>query len=140
MAIGLFAGLRPEETLRLAWNDIDWTHRTIEVAADRSKTAQHRFVPINDTLAAWLEPYQQSEGRVSPVSLFRTQAKIRRQAGILHWPQNVLRHSYASYSLALDPDVARLAAIMGNSVEVIHDHYRRPVRQDEAKAFFAILP
>ena len=67
VAVGLFAGLRPEETLRLDWKrDFDWQHLQIEVAAERTKTARARFVPINTTLAAWLEPYRQAEGRGVP--------------------------------------------------------------------------
>ena len=72
--------------------------------------------------------------------MFRTLAKVRRKANISHWPKDVLRHSYASYILPLHPDVHALAAKMGNSVAVIHKHYRRPVRAELAHEFWKILP
>ncbi len=140
VAMGFFGGLRPEETYRLSWSDVDWEHCQIEVAADRTKTAKHRYAPIPPILLAWLEPYRQAEGRVCPVSLWRTLGKVRRKAQINRWPQDVLRHSFASYTLALRPDVHQLAAEMGNSVAVIHRDYRRPVRQEDAQEFFALRP
>ena len=140
VAIGFFAGLRPEETLPLQWSQIDRENRQIDITKGKTAAARPRFVPINDTLFAWLEPYRTAEGRVCPASLWRTLKKIRRKAGITHWPKDVLRHSFASHKLPLEPDIHVLAAIMGNSVEVIHKHYRRPVRVEDAKEFFAILP
>ena len=140
VALGLFAGLRPEETFPLAWSQIDREHRQIDVTKGKTAAARPRYVPINDTLLAWLEPYRRAEGRVCPVSLWRTLKKVRLKAGITHWPKDVLRHSFASHTLPLNPDVHALAAVMGNSVEIIHKHYRRPVRQEQAREFFANVP
>lgn len=55
------------------------------------------------------------------------------------WPADVLRHSFASYWLAVHQDRARLAEVMGNSVEVIARHYRRPVPREVGEAFFTKL-
>lgn len=77
---------------------------------------------------------------MAPVSLWRTLGKVRRAARITRWPQDVLRHSFASYTLAIQPDAAALARIMGNSVAVIDAHYSRPVLPAHARAFFALLP
>lgn len=140
VALGLFAGLRPEETYWLEWSQVDWEHRQIDITKGKTAAAGPRYVPMHSTLLAWLEPYRDWEGRVAPTAMFRTLAKVRRKANISHWPKDVLRHSYASYTLPLHPDVHALAAKMGNSVAVIHKHYRRPVRVEAANAFWNILP
>ncbi len=139
IALGLFAGLRPEETYWLEWSQVDWERRQLDITKGKT-AARPRYVPIHPTLLMWLEPYRQWEGRVAPTAMFRTLAKIRRKADLFSWPKDVLRHSYASYTLPLDPDVHTLAAKMGNSVAVIHKHYRRPVRAELAHEFWNILP
>ena len=139
VAIGFFGGLRPEETHPLFWSQVDFENKQIDITKGK-RAARPRYAPITDTLLAWLEPYRRSEGRVCPVSLWRTLRKVRRKAGLMQWPKDVLRHSFASYTLPISPDVHALAAAMGNSVQVIHNHYRRPVRAETARAFWAILP
>src|SRR5262249_29875889 len=65
LALGLFAGLRPEaEIWRLDWQSIKLHKRIIDI--DRSKnTMSHRHVRITDNLAAWLSPYVDLRGSVS---------------------------------------------------------------------------
>jgi integrase len=54
LAIGGFAGLRPEEIARLKWSAIDLDHGQIDCAGDITKTAKSRYVKIEPVLAAWL--------------------------------------------------------------------------------------
>jgi hypothetical protein len=56
------------------------------------------------------------------------------------WQSDVLRHSFASYWLAIHKNRAELAEYMGNSAKIIGKHYRRVMAQSEAQAWFAILP
>ena len=56
------------------------------------------------------------------------------------WPQDVLRHSYGTYRLALKKSRSQVADEMGNSPEIIKKHYRRPVPERTAQAWFAIRP
>ena len=46
LAIGFFAGLRPDEIRRLRWQDIDFTAKEIHVNADTSKTSTERTVQV----------------------------------------------------------------------------------------------
>ena len=55
------------------------------------------------------------------------------------WPDDVLRHTFATYWLTRHPDRNRLADQMGNSVAVISRHYRRAVPKAEGEAFWAIF-
>ena len=62
LAIGIFAGLRPENELgRLDWDKINLKSRTITVTGKNAKTKKKRAVPISDNLAAWLETVPEGE-------------------------------------------------------------------------------
>ncbi len=62
LAIGIFAGLRPENELgRLDWSKINLASRKIIVEAKNAKTKKKRLVPISDNLAAWLETVPEDE-------------------------------------------------------------------------------
>jgi hypothetical protein len=53
---------------------------------------------------------------------------------------NGLRHSYASYRLAIKKDVAAVALEMGNSPRKLFQNYRELVTAAEAKRWFATFP
>jgi integrase len=141
IAIGAFAGLRSAELERLEWRDIHFDEHLIEVRALTSKTASRRFVTIRPNLLAWLEPYRAKSGRICPPNLYKRLVEDRRRAGIMRWPNNCLRHSFASYHLAHFRDVKDLALEMGHTrSEVTFRHYRELVRPAEAERFWKIAP
>jgi len=54
VAIGLFAGIRSAELLRLDWSAVKLSERAVIVGAGIAKKRSRRVVEISDTLAAWL--------------------------------------------------------------------------------------
>ncbi len=138
----MFAGLRTSEIMRLDWSSIDLDRGFIEVAAKKTKTAQRRLVTITENLQAWLAPFVRESGPVSPLPTtyqwhFR---KAACAAGIARWPNNALRHSFASYLLADNQDAARVALQLGHSESrTLFAHYRELVKPEEAKAFWQIF-
>ena len=52
------------------------------------------------------------------------------------WPNNGLRHSYASYRLAQCQDAAKVALEMGNTPTMIFRHYRELVMPQDAAAWW----
>ena len=56
------------------------------------------------------------------------------------WRPNALRHSYGSYRATILLNLNQLADEMGNSVEMIHRHYRNPRPKSQARAWFNIFP
>ena len=56
------------------------------------------------------------------------------------WKRNGLRHSYISYQLALTKKVHEIAMDAGNSETIIFKNYRELVTEEEARAWFSILP
>ncbi len=96
---------------------------------------------ILPNLKAWLKPLAHAEGRITPPNLRDKLDAIRKRAGIENWPQNGLRHSYASYHLAKFQDAAALALQMGHTTTaMLFAHYREVVTPETAEAFWNIKP
>ena len=141
-SIGCFAGLRRAEIERLDWADIDFAEKTIHVHGRRRKTEKsRRFVDMQPNLIAWLKPFRRRSGKIHPANLRKRFDADREAAGLRKdWPDNALRHSFASYHLAKFRKDAALALQMGNSVGVIEKHYRQLVKPSAAAAYWKIRP
>src|SRR5215470_5004663 len=139
IAIGAFAGLRRAELERLDWKRIDFESGLIEVTAQSSKTAQRRLVAMQPNLHEWLLPLRRHSGSVTParnvfVDAF---AQARTQAGITDWPENALRHSFASYHLAHFKNAGDTALQLGHrDSRVTFAHYRELVKPKEAEKYW----
>jgi integrase len=141
LAIGAFTGLRNAEIKRLDWNEVDLKRRHVEVKAAKAKTARRRIVPIQPNLAAWLQPYAAKTGRVAPNGCRTKLATVRTAAKIETWPNNGLRHSFASYRLAVINDAPRVAAELGHtSPQMLYSTYREVVLPTEAERYWKIEP
>jgi integrase len=145
IAIGAFAGLRSSEIERLDWADINFDSGLIKVEAmkgTRKNTRRRRFVTLQPNLREWLLPLRKLKGNVTPREDFRELFdQARERAGLLEkWPINALRHSFGSYHLAHFKDVNALALEMGNSPDMIFQHYRELTTPKDAERFWAIRP
>ncbi len=133
IAIAAFAGLRPTEAARLRWGDINVEEGCISVRRRASKTGGTRHVEMHPTLRAWLEPLRPQEhppgeavfGEAS--RLVRGLRAVHRRAGFDEghpWPEDALRHSYASYYLKAGGALERLQLNMGHaSTALIYGRY-----------------
>ena len=142
LALGLFAGIRSAELERLKWQDIDLKARHIVVGKSAAKTASRRIVPVAENLALWLAPYAGRQGNVWPegrICFHKRQQATAKAAGV-PWKRNAMRHSFASYSIALCNDAGRVAGELGNSAAVVHKHYRELVKPADAERWFAVKP
>jgi integrase len=138
VTICAFAGLRPSETVALDWADIHLDAMQIEVRARHSKTRRYRLVPIQPNLAEWLIRFGVHSGTV-----YYSRRKFReayKAAGMPEWRMDVLRHSYGTYRLPILKSAEALALEMGNSPDVIFRHYRRPMNEATAAAYFDLQP
>jgi len=144
LALQAFAGLRTAEVLRLVWSDIDLVRGFVTVAAHKSKTARRRLIPIAQNLAEWLRPYAQMSGPVYSTKTRNYHADVealRSSIGLSTWPNNGLRHSFASYHLADHQNAPQLALEMGHSTpRMIFDNYREVVAPADAERYWAIRP
>ena len=144
LALQAFAGLRTAEVLRLEWSEVDLVRGFVTVAAHKSKTARRRLIPIAQNLAEWLRPYTQMSRPVYSTKTRNYHADIetlRSSIGLAAWPNNGLRHSFASYHLAFHQDAAALMLQMGHTTtREIFEAYRELVRPDEAQEYWNIRP
>mgnify|MGYP001216436704 CR=1 FL=1 len=140
-AIGSFAGLRPREIERLDWTDIHLEEGYIRVRPKVAKTASNRLVDIQPNLRAWLLPLSCESGPVTPPNLRKIREATQHKIGLTQWPQDGLRHSYASYHLAHFQNINELATQMGHTdTKLIFRHYRSVVTKDEAAKFWELEP
>jgi integrase len=140
VVLGAFTGMRSSEILRLEWHDFNFERRFITVAAEKAKTATRRLVPIQDNLLLWLQRYRGSSGRLFNSRRDAAKAIQFAKSCQIDWPNNALRHSYATYRLAAIADAARVALEMGNSPRKLMTNYRELVDEAQAKAWFNIAP
>jgi integrase len=141
IAIGLFAGLRRAEIERLNWSEIDFESNLIEVKAKHAKRGGRRLVTMLPNLSEWLLPFRKLKGNVTLRQNFRELFdQARKAAGIVEWPDNALRHSYASYHLAHFRNENALAVEMGSSSQMIRKHYRELVKRKDADRYWNIRP
>jgi integrase len=130
VVLGLFAGLRSSEIIRMAPEDVGdgWVRIT------KGKTrGSRRVVHLNETALAWLPADPLAHGGD------RRRNKLRKAVSF-PWPPNGLRHSFASYHLAHFRDLAKLAVEMGSSPGVVRRDYAELVTPQDAAAFWALRP
>jgi integrase len=141
IAIGAFAGLRRAELERLDWQEVDLGSGLIEVTASKAKSARRRFVKIQPNLSRWLQPHAKLSGNVTPPKYREFFDAARDAAGIAEWPQNALRHGFASYHLARFNDAALLALELGHTnSNLVFQHYRQLVKPKQAERYWKIAP
>ncbi len=151
IALGLFAGIRAAELLRLDQTRIGPEY--IRLDGGVTKTADARTVPVAPNLAAWLESRPLEPGApVAPLAKKRLHLALRRlrlrtldepdpAARISAWPSNCMRHSYATYRYELTRDAALVASEMGHrGTDVFFRHYRALALPGDGQKYFGILP
>jgi integrase len=141
-SLALFAGIRPEETEKLLWSAFDGSGGLIVVDACVSKVRHRRIVELHPTALEWLQVARQG-GSLLPMHRMMRRRLLKEARVILGfsgWPQDVLRHSAASYLMAKYRDAGRVADWLGNSPSILLRHYRELVTAEAAAAFWSIRP
>jgi len=137
-AVSLFAGLRRAEVMQLDWSNINFNARRIKVTPETAKRRRLRHVDMSDNLAKWLASFRNDTGRL--YYLRDDFDNARKKAGIT-WTNNVLRHSFASYHLAMYENAAQTSLQLGHrDTEVLFNHYRDLVTREDAQRFWKLVP
>jgi integrase/recombinase XerD len=134
LALAYDAGLRREELCSLAINDIDFSHRLLNIRAETTKNRQARVVPYSaatgELLAAWLRrrrelsrlpgPLFLSESRrnrSAPVSIWtwtKVVEGIAKRAGLPRFTTHTLRHLCLTDLARADWDIHEIALFAGH--------------------------
>lgn len=154
VVIAALAGVRSQEVLRLNWDDFDLRKKQIIVAAEKAKTASRRMVPILPALADWLRDHPNRKGPIVTGfsypsgwnrAITREVRRFNAEAKKANGPQipriqNGLRHSFASYRLAIVKSAPQVALEMGTSVKKLMSNYRDLVTVADARRWFNVKP
>jgi hypothetical protein len=153
IALGLFAGLRPEEIAGqgkqwMEWKHIDVAGKIVRVPAEVSKTRKPRPLEgLPDALWAWLKPgdaYEPvSPGRarqIARVARDRAGYGLKEKKG--KWPVDAIRHTFATYAVALLGEGGKVANWLGHEADssMLYRHYRGLTTKAEAEKFWALRP
>lgn len=141
-ALALMAGVRPEECDRLTWDALDLDRATLRIDAAASKVRRRRIVHLLPAAVAWLRIARNggAELPLPRITRRRYLRAVRDRLGFEAWPQDVLRHSCASYLLALWQDAGKVADELGNSAAILLRHYRELVHREDAERFWRLIP
>lgn len=130
LAIAVYTGMRAGAILSLTWDQID---KELGIIIPEGGTTNKRRVPvpINMTLAvalstAWLHrngPYVIHWKGEQVKSVRTTFRKCRARANIDHFSIHDLRRTCASWLARANTPMGKIAAILGDSVEITERHY-----------------
>ena len=151
--LGGFAGLRSIEVRRMRWEDVDSARGEIEVRREVSKQSSglpERIVDFTEPLTKRAAFFvgDNKKGLILPPHSLRIyqerQALILRlhEAGKLAWsqfPENALRHSFATYHLGRCQDAGKTAHQLGHSsTAMVRRVYAVPSRRADWRAWWAV--
>jgi|GEM_PF-963082 len=153
LVLGGFCGLRPAEIYRSDWSAVDWKAAEFHVTKDaikrdrmRQRGLRERIVEMPEA-ALRLLPRGET-GPIVPVSANTFQVHVSRLAAKLagkdvgkgaEWPHDCLRHSAATYMLAIKGDAGPVAKWLGHTTtKMVHDNYTRDVPKRVAVKWWAM--
>ena len=113
LGLMLHAGVRPQEVVRLRWQDVDLEEREICIAPRHSKTGGARRIPLSDSLLHLLAS-NMGQGNICPPNWRNRWKQLRSDAGFSSWVPDVLRHTFASYFIKHHRDMTALQLSMGH--------------------------
>ena len=138
LVVGAFAGVRPQETLRLTPAKIGAEYITLDASV--TKTADARTVEIRPNLRKWLDAYPFA--KMNP-DIAASGKRIRRlcAAADIVWKHDCLRHSFATYAYELTRNATAVATEMGHQgTAVFFKHYRALAQPGQGAEWFDITP
>ena len=104
---------------RLTWEQVDLRERAIYILPRHSKTGGARRVTIHKPLMRILRAHRREDGEmICPANWLHHWRELRRAAGwdtpARRWPQDALRHTFASYHLSYFRSFAELQLEIGH--------------------------
>lgn len=149
--LGAFAGLRSIEVRRMLWEDIEAKTKQVLVRREVSKQSSglpERIVDFTEPLKKRCDFFKDKKGQIVPpgsLRIYREREKLIErlcEEGKLPWskfPENALRHSFATYHLARGQDAQKTAHQLGHSsVAMVLRVYAVPARRADWRAWWRV--
>ena len=143
--LGGFAGLRTIEVSRMNWEDIDVKTKQIYIRKEVSKQHEgmlERVVDMTEPLMKRKKFFEKKTGQIvsgSLEALYERRRKVVLALGWEGWPDNAMRHSFATYHLARCGNAGLTAYQMGHtSPTMVQRVYAVPAVRADWKAFWKI--
>lgn len=136
----LWCGLRPSEAARINWEDINLERGIVTVRI--SKVRRFRIVTLPERALEMLRPLLKTSGQIAPhqTTTRRAIKRMREALNFERWPQDIMRHTAASYHLAITGDAGKVATALGNSPQILLTHYNGVASLEDATEFFKVTP
>ena len=140
-ALGMFVGVRPEELPKLDWKHVDLESGIVRLPPEITKTNVGRILYLEPNAVAWLKTVK-SRGLMFEGDASCLTGRLKTAAGLQEWPQNVLRHTFATMHVTAFEDAGRTALMMHSreNPKVLFQHYFRPTLKKNALKFWKIRP
>jgi integrase len=144
LVLQAFCGLRRAEACRLRWQHIHLDAATpyVELPSEVTKTNRRRTGEIPGCAVAWLKPLAGLPA--APLAMkeshYRALLDAAATAAGISWQENLLRHSFGTYRLAITKNAATVAEEMGNSPAVVRTHYQNITSPEQAAAWWKVVP
>jgi integrase len=136
IVLGGFAGLRTCEMAKMSYECIDHEYKEIMVTKEQSKQGKAmrpRSVTLQDAVLRHMPKGQGSLMGASKEWRCHRGMPMEAKLGSDRFPQNALRHSFASYHLAHFQDAMKTAFEMGHtSPRLIYETYANSVSRRDA--------
>jgi len=150
LAVMFWAGLRPNEAVRLDWAAVHIAAESITVGAEVAKMRTQRHVEMTGNLRAWLMPYAAPRGPIwdKGTSTYWRQIWALEKASGVKLPYGAGRHAFASYHYALHGSQDKTAQQLGHAdaglllttYKNIHTKGGQAITKDLAGKYFNIRP
>lgn len=144
MVVLWFGGVRPEEMLRLTWDNVDLASKSLHVPPEVAKTRTSRVVDLDSNAVEWLTQYTGTGPLVSSQATYRRlRSKLQASLGVVEWPRDCPRHTFATMLYKASENLNRTMEQLGHfgSSSVFVRHYKgQQVTREQAAEYFNIRP
>jgi integrase len=145
IAMMAFAGSRRAEFERMTRDHISLEDKVAIINSEIAKKGSRRVLELTDNLCEWLRISLPARGPLTSrknIERLSANKSALKAVGLsaVKWEQNVLRHSFCSYHLAMHRNAALTSEQAGNSPQMLREHYKSLVTPASAKEWFDITP
>jgi integrase len=153
LALGLFAGIRPQELrdkitnhkATFFWSDVDWDLKEIHIRDAKhsggNNQASRVIRDLPETVWTWLEWWQKTDGsELNFTNWAKRQRAAIKASGVTGRANSVLRKTFGTYATPYQSQDQVRKQVGHANANTTAKHYEGDGKLAEAKEFFALTP